>query len=103
VFAGAFNDAKASGLPPPDSWAADARNDVAVWHIELPARARVRLPPATIGREANRRVFLYDAPAVTVDGKSVQGKQYLTLWADTATTIVNDNADAKVELLMLQG
>jgi len=101
VFAGQFADAK--GLPPPpDSWAVDPNNEVAVWHVELPPGARVVLPAARIGREANRRVFLYDSPAVTVDGQRVSGKHYVTLHADAATTIVNDSNEP-TGFLMLQG
>ena len=43
VFAGTLEGAQGQA-PPQHSWAADAANEVAVWHITIPAGATFELP-----------------------------------------------------------
>lgn len=45
-------------MPPPDSWAARAAADVAIWHIVLDAGARWVMPPAAgLGTVRTRYIF----------------------------------------------
>lgn len=74
VWAGQFGNA--TGLPPPpNSWASDAANDVACWHIELQPGATVTLPASSIGDNANRRIYTYESVGVRVGDKKIAAKQ----------------------------
>lgn len=98
VIAGDYLNAKASA-PPPDSWAADAQNAVAIWHIEIPAGGKWQLP-ATETR-ANRFLYFYSGEALQVAGADVQQGYGLRLDAQKPVEIAARGKDAK--LLLLQG
>lgn len=56
VIAGVLNGAKPLP-PPPDSWAADPKSDVALWVVEIPAGGALTLPPAHGGTTTNRAIY----------------------------------------------
>jgi len=57
VFAGELEDK--NGLPPPpNSWASDKNNELAVWHMVLKPGAQYTLPAAQGGQNINRQVSL---------------------------------------------
>ncbi len=84
VIAGRLDAAEAPA-PPPDSWAADADHDVAIWHVRLDAGGRLTLPPAAPG--SSRVLYLFDG-ATTVAGTDL----------DADTGVVLDGS-ATVELV----
>jgi len=100
VHAGTFNG-KSGLAPPPESWANDANNDVAVWFIKLDPGASLTLPASSIGSSANRMLYFVEGKSMTADGKSINVKNGLTLDAGKATDLVNGPAPS--EMLMLQG
>jgi len=86
--------------PPPDSWAAHADADVAVWTLQLDPGSRFTLPAAR-GRETRRVLYAFDAPGATVAGQAVGGPTAFDLDAQSAVDVVAGGA--RCELLMLQG
>lgn len=98
VIAGAYQNTKASA-PPPDSWAADADNAVAIWHIEIAANGAWQLPAAENG--ANRFLYFYHGETAEFSGTRVPKGYGLRLDAGKAVDIQNGGQSAK--FLLLQG
>lgn len=85
--------------PPPESWAADAANDVAVWHVKVPANGRVTLPAAAAG--LNRALYLFSGASAQIADADVGLNQGVRLVSDQPVTV--DAPGEPIELLMLQG
>jgi hypothetical protein len=86
--------------PPPDSWAAQADADVAVWTLRVAPGARFTLPAAR-GAGTRRVLYAFDAAGATVAGQAVAGPTAFDLDARSGIEIV---AGAhRCEFLMLQG
>ena len=65
--------------PPPDSWASDAENDVALVHITVQPGGKLTLPEAR-EKTVNRSLFYIEGAAgVLVDGKAIGAKQSLIM------------------------
>lgn len=103
VWAGSFNGVK--GLaPPPNSWAADEANDVAVWFVTLqPRGGKIDLPAAATGDAVNRRLYFSEGSGgVTIGGEAAEVGHAYDLEASSVATLVN-NGDSIAEFLLLQG
>ncbi|KAK7195401.1 Pirin/Pirin C-terminal cupin domain containing protein [Novymonas esmeraldas] len=89
--------------PPPDSWAAAANADVAVWTIDIPANSAVQLPAAHGGAEVNRAVYFVKGGQLEVgDGERVVASMTgLHVVADAP--LVLGAVDKPAEVLVLQG
>jgi len=87
--------------PPPDSWAAQAEADVAIWTLRLQPGARWTLPAAA-GPATRRMVYFFAGDAVTVAGQALSQHAALELRAASAVAIANDGAQV-AEFLLLQG
>jgi redox-sensitive bicupin YhaK (pirin superfamily) len=85
--------------PPPDSWAANPENNVAVWLIELEQGAKWTLPAAAAG--LNRVLYFYEGESITAAGQQVAVSQGLQLHSDQTLDITCNGATAK--MLLLQG
>jgi quercetin 2,3-dioxygenase len=85
--------------PPPDSWAAQADSDVAIWTLRMQPGARYTLPGANTG--TRRNLYFFKGQPVTVGGQSVAGHSAIELQGDVAVALVNGNMEA--EFLLLQG
>ncbi len=96
LIAGALGNACA--LPPPDSWAADANNHVAIWLIRLESGARWMLPQSLPG--INRTLYFHAGETLRLAGNEVPVKSGMALKATTDVVIENGNAEAR---LLLQG
>jgi quercetin 2,3-dioxygenase len=100
TVAGALPDGTAALAPPPDSWAAQADADVAIWTIRMEAGARWVLPAAK-GGGTLRTLYFFKGAAVQVAGVSVSAPAMIELRADADVELV---AGAEVsEFLLLQG
>ncbi len=99
VIAGAFAGLRAPA-PPPRSWAARPDTDVAIWSIRLRAGARLELPAAASGTQANRTIYFYGGREVTIDGRRFDEHRAVGVRADERVAI---EAAADAELLVLQG
>lgn len=98
VRAGALGDLRVSGTPP-DSWAADPKNDVAVATIELGPGARFRLPPALPG--SDRALYLISGAQVALG--QVQLHRGYGARLDSHLPLTLQAGSDAVELLLLQG
>jgi len=98
IVAGIYGNYKAVA-PPPDSWASDQGNDVAIWVITLKAEARCTLPPASEG--TNRNLYFFEGEDLSVAGQQLSSFKGMTLHPTEEVEIVNGAAESK--LLLLQG
>lgn len=105
VFAGKLGEEGQGQTPPPSSWAADPRNDVAVFHVTLPkgGAAKFTLPPAAYGREINRALYVVEGRNVCVGGRSFKGQASVDVHADQPVELHNDDGELDAEVLVLQG
>jgi redox-sensitive bicupin YhaK (pirin superfamily) len=98
IVAGALGDARAPA-PPPDSWAARADSDVAIWTIRMTAGARWTLPATRA--TTNRMLYLFRGGPLRVAGRTVEGRVGMLLHPPSDVAL---EARAEgVELLLLQG
>jgi len=99
VVAGRYVDTTAPA-PPPDSWAAIADHEVAIWTINMEPGATWTLPAA--GSSAvNRSLYFFKGDRVLVDDQRIQNPQAIELVADR--DVVVTNGDAQGYFLLLQG
>lgn len=97
VIVGALGD-HSPPRPPPDSWAADPDNDVAIWHIKLDAGARWQLPPASPG--TSRVLYLFEGETLTVAGTPLATNTGAVLDAAASVAL---STESGAECLVLQG
>ena len=101
IFAGELEGKK--GLsPPPNSWAADPRNEVAVWHLSLKSGAEFTLPSAQEGQAVNRQLYFIEGANLVVGGTAISDHALVTLNAGVEASLRNPGADL-CEVLVLQG
>ncbi|MES2483500.1 MAG: pirin family protein, partial [Pseudomonadota bacterium] len=86
--------------PPPESWAAQADSDVAIWTIRMAPGAQWTLPPAT-GQGSRRTLYFFKGAGATVGGQAVKGPVAITLRADAEVALAA--GDTECEFLLLQG
>lgn len=98
VIAGKIDTIKAPS-PPPDSWAADEKNEVAVWNIKMNAGATWTLPKASEG--INRTVYLYEGDAIQLAGTTIPKYNAVELKPNMDVVIVAGNQETSI--LLLQG
>ncbi len=98
LIAGRYGDAVAP-VPPPDSWAAQADADVAIWTIRMAPGARWTLPAA--GGAATRRcLYFFKGSSVALSGQVVAQHAMIEVSADAIELV---NGEAVSEFLLLQG
>jgi hypothetical protein len=85
--------------PPPDSWAAQAKADVAIFTLEMAPRASLTLPPGSPG--ANRTLYFHRGSSLRVEAKPLSVGVGVRLKSERAVTLVNGSS--KSELLLLAG
>ncbi len=100
VIAGRLDDASAALAPPPDSWAAQAEANVAIWTIRMAPGACWTLPAAT-GAGTRRSLYFFKGKSVTVGGQAVNTASAIELRVGVAVNLVN--GDEVAEFLLLQG
>jgi hypothetical protein len=98
VIAGSLAD-KTAITPPPNSWAADNNNAVAVWNISLQAGAEWTIPKTLPG--VNRIIYFYMGNSLNVAGRSVKNYHMVQLKSDI--DVLLQNSDTEARILMLQG
>lgn len=85
--------------PAPDSWAADAENEVAIWNIHVEANATYVLPKAN--SKVSRTLYFYEGDTIQIEGQTIQTKHGIELDAVENCTIIVGSQTA--HFLMLQG
>lgn len=98
VIAGDYGDAQPLACPP-NSWAAEPENTVAIWLIDIPAQGQWQLPKAMAG--GNRTLYFFAGSDMTLDGSSVRPQQAIVLNPEQDVLLKNTGEDAR--LLLLQG
>lgn len=98
IIAGSLEKVEALA-PPPDSWAANPDNHVAIWIIEMDANASWRLPAVASG--INRVLYFYDGDRLSVNGSYVSVNHGIEPDGPEAVELHNENVPAR--LLLLQG
>ncbi len=85
--------------PPPNSWAADPANEVAIFNMKLEANATFTLAKASEG--INRVLYFYTGDKISIAGKPIEKYHSIVVNAAVDLEIVNGAEEAKI--LMLQG
>lgn len=98
VIAGSFGNTK-SLTPPPNSWAFNSKNEVAIWNIILEKGSKLTLPKASAG--VNRMLYFYEGNDIVISGVKVSKYQSVRLRADQDTELLALNNECKC--LILQG
>jgi quercetin 2,3-dioxygenase len=99
IIAGALATAAAPLAPPPDSWAAAAPSDLAIWTLRMQAGARYTLPIAKHG--VRRQLYFFQGQTVLIAGQEIACKNAIELSVDQPVELVNGAQSA--EFLLLQG
>lgn len=84
---------------PPNSWAADDNNHVAIWLIDLPEGAEWNLPAGASG--LSRTLYFFEGENVELDGTKGSINEAFILKSDADVTL--KNSGKKARFLMLQG
>jgi redox-sensitive bicupin YhaK (pirin superfamily) len=90
---------KKAASPPPDSWASDPKNEVAVWNIKMEKNAVWTLPKASAG--INRTVYFYEGEHLDLNGQKV-GK-YHSVELKPEFDVIITSGDHESSILLLQG
>ena len=98
VIAGKIDSIKAPG-PPPNSWSADEKNEVAVWNIKMEAGASWILPKASEG--INRTVYFYEGSTLKLAGKDIPRYNAVELKPNMEVSL--QAGDLETSILVLQG
>ena len=98
IIAGKIDNLKAPS-PPPDSWAADESNELAVWNIKMNSGASWTIPKASSG--VNRTIYYYEGSSLLLSGVSIPIYNSVVLKPDEAVLL--QAGDKEVSILMLQG
>ena len=97
VIGGSYRDSRAPA-PPPNSWAARAESDVAIWTLKLAPYAEFTLPAAKAG--TNRMLYFFRGGELSVGMRVVEARQGIDLRPDVPAPLVNGSEES--ELLLLQ-
>lgn len=98
VVTGRYENVKAPA-PPPNSWAADVQNEVAIWNIRMEANATWELPAASSG--LNRTLYFYEGKELLIEGQSLPYYHAVELESDARLTLKSGKDVSYI--LMLQG
>lgn len=85
--------------PPPNSWAADKNNHLAVWNIQLDKGTEWTLPKTEKG--VNRTLYFYDGNNINIANTEIPKYHAILLEPDMDIVIKNPHNNSK--LLLLQG
>ena len=99
VIAGSVGDT-AAPAPPPDSYAAQADADVAIWHVVLGTHAAWTMPPAA-GPETVRMLYVFEGDGLTVDTTRIGADTGVLVDASRPVPLTAGRSGA--ECLVLQG
>lgn len=98
VIAGSIGGFSAP-TPPPNSWAANTENKVAVWNIAMEPGAQFQLPEAGFG--VNRTLYFYEGSGLQINDEQLQN--YHAADVDGASELNLTNGELPGKILVLQG
>ena len=99
VVAGELDGAKPPA-PPPDSWAARADAEVAIWLISLEPGAEWTLPPAKSGSTV-RTLYFFSGAKLELAGRTLTKPAAIEVVPDQALRLAAP--EGKAEVLLMQG
>jgi quercetin 2,3-dioxygenase len=85
--------------PPPNSWASDEANEVAIWNIKIEAGGKWVLPKASQG--VNRMVYFYEGKELILASQSIKSYSAVELKPEIEVELIAGSED--VSILLLQG
>ncbi len=85
--------------PPPESWANDDANEVAIWIIDMEAHADWPLPAASA--DVNRVLYFFEGDSLGIDDTTLDVMTAAVMQA--GTPVVLRAGDKPARILMLQG
>ncbi len=85
--------------PPPDSWASDDTNNVAIWLITMEPDATWTLPKANT--DVNRSLYFFEGESLLAGGEKIPGYKGMVLDAGSDLELKNGHHTSR--LLLLQG
>jgi hypothetical protein len=88
-----------SDSTPPDSWAADPENEVAIWNIKMEAGAEYTIPKASLG--INRTLYFYEGSELNVAGVAMPS--YSSAIVKPDENLLCKVGKDPVSILILQG
>ncbi|THV57257.1 pirin family protein [Flagellimonas alvinocaridis] len=98
VIAGNYKDTLALS-PAPDSWAANPKNDVAIWNILVEADTEYTLPKSN--SEVTRTLYFYEGSEIFIGDRKVNSKFGIVV--NPAEDITIKIGAEKAHFLLLQG
>lgn len=98
VIAGKLGNIQAPP-PPPDSWAAQPQNEVAVWNIKMESGATWKLPAASKG--INRTLYYYEGQTLQLNQTAIPAYHAMVLTPESEVTL--SAGEQPASLLLLQG
>jgi redox-sensitive bicupin YhaK (pirin superfamily) len=98
VIAGKIGETKAPACPP-NSWANDPLNEVAIWNIKIEANGSWTMPKASVG--INRNLYFYEGSSVVIAGKTIP--KYSAVNVLPELDLVIKAGAEPVSILVLQG
>lgn len=98
VIAGTVNG-KIPSSPPPDSWAFDTTNEVAIWNIIMDANSTWQLPHASAG--VNRTLYFYEGENLEID--DIKLKSYHSAQLNPEEPLELKIGQGGAKILILQG
>jgi len=88
-----------SPIPPMNSWAADAANDVGVYNIQMQANSTFVLPKTAKG--INRTLYFYKGNQLNLEGQLIPNYHAIDVVSDEDLKLESGNENIKI--LVLQG
>ncbi len=98
IIAGAIGNKKAPS-PPPNSWANNMDNQVAVWNIEMDSGAEWKLPKTN--GSINRTIYFFKGDTLQIGSESI--KEYYAAEVHTSEDIILKAGNEQAKILILQG
>ena len=98
IITGDLGTIKAS-TPPPNSWAANTTNEVAVWNISIEATGTWTMPKASEG--INRTLYFYEGEGLLINEKEIPSYHAVEVEANIELAITASKSAIKI--LVLQG
>jgi len=98
VIAGKLGDKNAPS-PPPDSWAADQNNEVAVWNIKMDTGASWKIPKSKKG--VNRTIYYYKGEGLLLSGTKIPKYHAVELNPEMEIQLKSGTNESRI--LLLQG
>lgn len=98
VIAGNYNGHQAPD-PAPNSWAANADNEVAVWNIHVEPESQFLLPKASEG--ILRTLYFYEGSEIEINDRKINSNFGIVL--DSTRDVTINIGNEKAHMLLLQG